>query len=731
MDENSLLAAALRYASNGVYVFPVKLRARENGKKGVSPIGDWDENSSIDPAVIATWWGPEGMRQGQAIAIDTGRSGIVAVDQDVTDGKNGLVEWEKLDPTPTWRVRSPTGGAHDYYRADPEHPVTVDSAGAVADGVDVRGQGGFVFAPPSIDPRGGSWEWVAGEPDWANLPPVPRIVVERMTNRQRGRRKKSAPASPATPALTGRALAPQVGGGWALFGAGQEQRDFGPDGGYKTRAAAVELLQREHREFVALTTEGNARSDFLSQRYGVAAGYGVGVFWTYEWALGVLMSACEENGFADANGYNYALGQAERGLAHGMRTPWIEEPTPEQKAAAAIAVQPDGTDPVADLLAEMKSFEEVSEIPPPRYLIHGLLQFDSESWIIGAPGSKKSFVALDIAARVARGETTWQGRRVNPADVVMIVAEGAGGMGKRVKAWRKRFGDVNGIHVLPRPVQSAEKEMGRTRVSGHWRVLIEACRRLAAGARERGRGMLIVIDTQARVTVGLNENAADDAGIYIEAVRLLKEATGGCVLTIHHTGRTGGDARGSSAIDGAQTTELKVDSKPKSLTGHLIVEKQKDIEEIEPIRLAFEVVGLGQDADGEPVDTVVLAEPGSASFKQAWEGSEAGQGESEAPIKDRLVVEPWVTARGDARAKTQLWIVQVIADTAETLGLTQAECRGILKDKFGEDVDVSTFRKAWQRVTAEDGVWAGLIVPSGGARWTVDRVAVEGFKMSE
>ena len=36
-----------------------------------------------------------------------------------------------------------------------------------------------------------------------------------------------------------------------------------------------------------------------------------------------------------------------------------------------------------------------------------------------------------------------------------------------------------------------------------------------------------------------------------------------CVLTVHHTGRSGGDARGSSAIDGAQTTELKVNPKGK------------------------------------------------------------------------------------------------------------------------------------------------------------------------
>lgn len=720
MDDNSLLSAALRYASHGIAVFPVHLAVRGGDKKAVYPIDEWKSASSTDPDTIRSWWGPGSRWEHAAIGGDCGKSGIVGVDQDVADGKDGLANWEALSPAPTWRVRSPTGGAHDYYRADPDHPVTVDNTGTVADGVDIRGNGGFLFMPPSIDPRGGSWEWVAGEPEWESLPTVPRVVTERMENKKTGKAKKAPVPAPAV-----EFEAPPVQdfneGGSLLFGwsAQQGEWDFGPGGGYKTESAARALLGREHQEFLALTTEGSARSHRLSQRFGVMAGYGVDVFWTYDWALDVLMQACRENGFADANGEGYARGQAERGLEHGMRTPWIRQPEPAEAFTEAAAAAP--VDDVDALLREMLTPGEITARPAPRQLIHGLLQVNSESWVIGPPGSKKSFVVLDMAAAVIRG-AEWQGRRTIPADVVMIVAEGAGGVGKRIKAWEARNGKMpEGLFILPRPVQAG--------IAEKWGVLVRACKRLAGAAEQRGREFMVILDTQARVTVGLKENDATDMGIFIGAVSAIRDATKGCVLTVHHTGRAGGDARGSSAIDGAQTTELKVMPGKNKLSATLSVEKQKDIEEIEPIRLGFEVVEVGQDEDGQTVTSLVLAGQDSVAFRLAWEGALTEQPASEAKLKDRKALDPWIEARRPERGQQPTiawWIVQALVDTAETLGLTQSDVKGIVEEKRGQ-IDKTTFKRAWQKVTEDDGEWSDVVVKAGGERWTVDRVVIAGF----
>lgn len=455
-------------------------------------------------------------------------------------------------------------------------------------------------------------------------------------------------------------------------------------------------------------------------------------FWTREHAEAVLAAALESTEYDGAtwkagdtirSAYDAtAAGQKAAGDGAGgafwravlVRDARAGTGAADHEAAAAAVTE----DAVAALLDEMLTADELATRKPPRYLIEGLLQFDSESWLIGEPGSKKSFVALDMAGHVATGKA-WQGRRVNPALVVFIVAEGAGGSAPRVKAWQQRYGVMgDGIRFLPRPVQSADLSK--------WAVLVEACRRLSVAAAASGRGMLVVLDTQARVTVGLKENDATDMGVFIDAVGAIRAASGACVLTIHHTGRKGGDARGSSAIDGAQTTELKV-VKVRELYGKLITEKQKDIAEADPIKIKFESVPLGADEDGRPVDSLVMAPAGSwLEAEMDDESFAALDREAVAvvtPFAGRQAVEPWTYRRTDPKAVLQRWLLQALADTAEDRGLTQSEWRGVVEEKIGKQT-ATTWRKAFQMVTGLkfDGV---VLKVHGADRWVVDRVAIE------
>lgn len=338
MDESTqdspVLAAALRYAASGVAVFPTRLYVRGDGRKGVSPIADWDNASTTNADQIRAWF--TGTWVDAAVCIDCGKSGIVGVDQDVSDGQTGPANWAALEHEPTFRVASPSGGFHDYYRADPEHPFTVDNTGAVAPGVDIRGMGGFLFAPPSIDPRGGSWQWIDGEPDWAALPMVPEVVAKRMAEKDANKRRKARPAASTAVAAAAVSPAPIVGSS-LLFGNGQQERDFGPDGGWKTISAATALLRRETEAFAGLTEQNSGRSHILSQRLAVLAGHGVPGFWTYDVALGILLDACERNGFTDVHGEAYAIEQASRGLQYGMLEPWHVMPEPAPAEAPPVA----------------------------------------------------------------------------------------------------------------------------------------------------------------------------------------------------------------------------------------------------------------------------------------------------------------------------------------------------------------------------------------------------------
>ena len=137
------LAAALDYAAAGLPVLPLDGKIPRN-RGGLT-------NASTDPAVIAEWW----RRWPSAnVGIRTGAEcGLVVLDVDTPKGGAGtLAELErKHGKLPaTARVLTGGGGEHIYFR----HPGRElrNSAGRLGAGLDTRGDGGYVVAPPS-DPR--------------------------------------------------------------------------------------------------------------------------------------------------------------------------------------------------------------------------------------------------------------------------------------------------------------------------------------------------------------------------------------------------------------------------------------------------------------------------------------------------------------------------------------------------------------------------------------------------
>ncbi len=177
---NRILDAALRYAANGIYVFPVTVERSNTDKKIVTPIDAWPSASTVDPDAIKQWFKAGGSWEHASLAIDTGKSKLVVIDCDIKGDKDGIVEWEKLvnehGIPPTANATTPGGGQHHYYRADPNRPVR-NTQSVLAPRIDTRGVGGFAFASPSKDWRG-SYQWVHdSEGHWGMLPTVPEVVI--------------------------------------------------------------------------------------------------------------------------------------------------------------------------------------------------------------------------------------------------------------------------------------------------------------------------------------------------------------------------------------------------------------------------------------------------------------------------------------------------------------------------------------------------------------------------
>ena len=139
--------AARRYAEAGVPVFPCVV----GGKRPLTKRGFHE--ASTEPRQVAQWWArwPRaniGMPTGQA-------SGLEVVDVDVHGAIRGFAAFElarREGLTDRWAafIRTPSGGVHAYYPADPE--LMQPSWQVARVGIDFRGAGGYVVVPPSIIP---------------------------------------------------------------------------------------------------------------------------------------------------------------------------------------------------------------------------------------------------------------------------------------------------------------------------------------------------------------------------------------------------------------------------------------------------------------------------------------------------------------------------------------------------------------------------------------------------
>ncbi|MFG1340386.1 bifunctional DNA primase/polymerase [Xanthobacter autotrophicus] len=174
-SENAMLESALGYARDaGWPVFP----CRPSDKGPLTPNGFKDATTDEDQ--IAAWWAqwPAAM-----IGIPMGpKTGVFVIDLDVRDdGRDGLAclaeleaEHGALPACPV--VVTPSGGRHLYFAFDHEQPATT-SRGRLPVGVDVRGYGGYVIAPPSRRGDGEAYRWEVPD-DGVDYPDAPAWLMD-------------------------------------------------------------------------------------------------------------------------------------------------------------------------------------------------------------------------------------------------------------------------------------------------------------------------------------------------------------------------------------------------------------------------------------------------------------------------------------------------------------------------------------------------------------------------
>jgi hypothetical protein len=167
--------AALEYAARGWEVFPAP-PGEKKSHKSAEHSGGVKWGKTVNPKIIS-----EDFRKwsNANVAIVTGAvSGIFVIEADTPKGHgvDGLASIKALEarhgPFPeTLMAASPSGSVHRYYKHPCNGSKIKNSVSEIAPGVDIRGDGGMVIAPPSIKPGAGEYNWlndlpVADAPVW-------------------------------------------------------------------------------------------------------------------------------------------------------------------------------------------------------------------------------------------------------------------------------------------------------------------------------------------------------------------------------------------------------------------------------------------------------------------------------------------------------------------------------------------------------------------------------------
>jgi|WetSurSiteA1Bulk_404760.scaffolds.fasta_scaffold00513_18 hypothetical protein len=143
-----VLENALKYCKFGFSVIPVGRDKR--------PKISWEEfiERCATEEEIKNWWEKYPYAN---IGLVTGViSGFCVVD---ADGSIGQKSVEPYIPANTIRCHTPNGGMH-YYFSVPDSQIA--NATRFIPGVDFRGNGGYVVAPPSVGSNGNCYDWVLG-----------------------------------------------------------------------------------------------------------------------------------------------------------------------------------------------------------------------------------------------------------------------------------------------------------------------------------------------------------------------------------------------------------------------------------------------------------------------------------------------------------------------------------------------------------------------------------------
>ena len=583
--------AAVAYAKRGWYVFPCRADKTPHTAHGVL-------DSTIDTDQIKTWWETW---PNANVAIDTGKSGFMVLDLDPGWSQDELERNVGADMHATQlHAKTPRGGEHLFYRL-PEGEIVPPSASKLAKHVDVRSHNSYVLVAPSRT-RDGVYEWAEGS--WEDG-------------------LKGIKAAMADEAYVAKAKAnfkekSEDHDNWIIEPDMPENVDLAS---YWLANDAQIAVEGRGGDALAYATAAHLKS------YGISPELALDLMWEH-WSPRCkppwVASDLEHLTSKINNAYRYNT------------SPPGNVTTAYKAAVHAKMFAPVSRDDLPNGLgvnAGRFRFVDATGLGnarPPEWLIEDFLMADTQALMFGAPGTFKSFVALDIGLTLANGgcwewKETWRSSIQGKGRVLYALSEGRAQLINRIHGWmshRQVEAAPDWFHIAD-PVPHVGEDIA---------PFLQGALAMSPDGYD-----LVIIDTVGRSMQGLNENAQEHASKFTAMSDSIRNGLNGAtVLGIHHTGHDNQDrTRGSMVFQADADTMVRVDRELKELAVSLTMTKQKDAEEWQAsIRLDMAKMELDPDTV-----TLVPAIPAKASerqTKQDTKGRKRNSPEINSSMDDRV-----------------------------------------------------------------------------------------------
>ena len=282
--------------------------------------------------------------------------------------------------------------------------------------------------------------------------------------------------------------------------------------------------------------------------------------------------------------------------------------TPIKREAGKAIVQPAEVPTKENIFEHLYAGEEIKNLPPTEWILQGRLVKKGLTALYALPGGGKSFVAIDMGLAACLGENWWGENFPANCKVLYIAAERYSEVRDRLEAACKKRGikipSNFELYARPKPLQ----------IVANYLDLIEIA--------ETVRPDIIIFDTFAKMTLGVEENSAKEIGPIAENFSQVVFAAGPQCggLIIHHAGKNElAGLRGSTALLGALDGVWKLD---KQEGGGLMLSVEKLNAAEAPLPAYFRIEGVDMPDPQEPGELRSVGVLTSQGYAQVADGIE-------------------------------------------------------------------------------------------------------------